>query len=203
MRMIDIAISAAIISNGRSGLTKTWPRLRDHISSRNEIETPIWLRSVTSHSSTPLSSTAPAMMAGLPTRAARNCAVNPQMHICRIGQYINSSSRGQERRYSARCRYISPQMRREMDCRGGDFKCGDFKCGDFKCGDFIGLEQIPFASERERVKMLAKTRSWSRFREQPRAEAALVLQPGFTLRALCSSAPMGAPGALLVFASPC
>jgi len=30
----------------------------------------------------------------------------------------------------------------------------------------------------------------------------LVLQPGFTLRALCSSAPMGAPGALLMFASP-
>src|SRR4051794_6453048 len=31
----------------------------------------------------------------------------------------------------------------------------------------------------------------------------LLLQPGFTLRALCSSAPMGAPGALLMFASPC
>src|SRR3954454_14439434 len=31
----------------------------------------------------------------------------------------------------------------------------------------------------------------------------LILQPGFTLRALCSSAPMGAPGALLMFASPC
>ena len=31
----------------------------------------------------------------------------------------------------------------------------------------------------------------------------LVLQPGFTLRALCSSAPMGAPGALLMFPSPC
>src|SRR3954452_5083373 len=34
-------------------------------------------------------------------------------------------------------------------------------------------------------------------------ENALVLQPGFTLRALCSSAPMGAPGALLMFPSPC
>jgi len=31
----------------------------------------------------------------------------------------------------------------------------------------------------------------------------LVLQPGFTLRMLCSSAPMGAPGALLMFPSPC
>jgi hypothetical protein len=37
------------------------------------------------------------------------------------------------------------------------------------------LEQIPFASERERVKMLVKTKSWSRFREQTRAEAALAL----------------------------
>ena len=35
------------------------------------------------------------------------------------------------------------------------------------------LEQIPFAFRRERVKMLAKTKSWSRFREQMRAEAAL------------------------------
>jgi hypothetical protein len=35
------------------------------------------------------------------------------------------------------------------------------------------LEQILFESERERVKMLAKTKSWSRFREQARAEAAL------------------------------
>jgi len=36
-----------------------------------------------------------------------------------------------------------------------------------------GLEQIPFASERERAKMLAKTKCWSRFRKQTRAEAAL------------------------------
>src|SRR5689334_6241424 len=35
------------------------------------------------------------------------------------------------------------------------------------------LEQIPFASERERVKKLAKTRSWSRFREGMRAQVAL------------------------------
>jgi hypothetical protein len=36
------------------------------------------------------------------------------------------------------------------------------------------LEHLhPFAFRRERVKMLAKTKSWSRFREQMRAEAAL------------------------------
>src|SRR3954462_6488098 len=36
------------------------------------------------------------------------------------------------------------------------------------------LEHLhPFASERERVKMLVKTKSWSRFRERMRAEAAL------------------------------
>ena len=49
-------ISAATSSHGRSGLTKTWPRLRDQISSRKLIATPIWLRSATSHSSTPPSS---------------------------------------------------------------------------------------------------------------------------------------------------
>src|SRR5580692_1532640 len=64
MRMIDMPISARTISNGRSGLTKTWPRLRDHISSRKEIDMPIWLRSVTSHSSTPPSRVAPAMTGG-------------------------------------------------------------------------------------------------------------------------------------------
>ncbi len=80
-------ISAATSSHGRSGLTKTWPRLRDHISSRKEIDTPIWLRSVTSHSSTPPSSVAPAMSAAvLPSRAARKLAVKPQMHICSTGQ---------------------------------------------------------------------------------------------------------------------
>ena len=42
---------------------------------------PIWLRSVTSHSSTPPSSVAPAMIAGLPIRARRKLAVKPQMHM--------------------------------------------------------------------------------------------------------------------------
>jgi hypothetical protein len=32
---------------------------------------------------------------------------------------------------------------------------------------------------------------------------ALLLQPGFTRRALCSSVPMGAPGALLMLPAPC
>ena len=40
------------------------------------------------------------------------------------------------------------------------------------------LEQIPFASERERVKMLVKTKSWSCFRLPMRAEAALARYVG-------------------------
>ena len=86
MRIADIRISAATSSQGRIGLTKTWPRLRDHISSRKLIATPIWLRSATSHSSTPPSSVAPASAAVLPMRLARKLAVNPQMHICSTGQ---------------------------------------------------------------------------------------------------------------------
>ena len=86
MRIIDIMISAATSSHGRIGLTNTWPRLRDHISSRKLIATPIWLRSATSHSSTPPSSVAPASTPALPIRAARKLAVKPQMHICSTGQ---------------------------------------------------------------------------------------------------------------------
>ena len=71
MRIIDMPISAATSSHGRSGLTKTWPRLRDHSSSRKLIATPIWLRSATSHSSTPPSSVPAATATGLPMRAAR------------------------------------------------------------------------------------------------------------------------------------
>ena len=66
MRMIDMPISAATNSHGRSGLTKTWPRLRDHNSSRNEIAIPIWLRRQTSHSSTPPSSVETATAAPEP-----------------------------------------------------------------------------------------------------------------------------------------
>ena len=79
-------ISAATSSHGRSGLTKTWPRLRDQISSRKVIATPIWLRSATSHSSTPPSSVAGREPPRLPMRLARKLAVKPQMHICSIGQ---------------------------------------------------------------------------------------------------------------------
>ncbi len=86
MRMIDMPISAATSSQGRSGLTKTWPRLRDHSSSRKLMATPICDRSATSHSSTPPSSVAPASAAPLPMRAIRKRAVNPQMHICSTGQ---------------------------------------------------------------------------------------------------------------------
>ena len=50
-------INAETSSHGRNGLTNTCPRLRDQISSRKEIATPIWLRNATSHSSTPPSST--------------------------------------------------------------------------------------------------------------------------------------------------
>ena len=86
MRITDIRISAPTNSQGRTGLTNTWPRLRDHISSMKLIATPIWLRSATSHSSTPPSNVAPASAAGLPMRDARKLAVKPQMHICRTGQ---------------------------------------------------------------------------------------------------------------------
>ena len=45
-------ISAATNSTGRSGDIIRLPRLRDHISSRNEIEKPSWPRNRMSHSST-------------------------------------------------------------------------------------------------------------------------------------------------------
>ena len=89
---------AATSSQGRSGLTKTWPRLRDQISSRKEIATPIWLRSATSQSRTPPSSMPMVTIAAPVPRAAKKLAVKPQMHICRVGQYASSSRRGQERR---------------------------------------------------------------------------------------------------------
>ena len=47
-----ITINAAMNSNGRSGLIIRLPILRDHISSRNEIEKPSWPRNRMSHSST-------------------------------------------------------------------------------------------------------------------------------------------------------
>ncbi len=86
MRIADTATSAASISQGRSGLTKTWARLRDQISSRKEIATPIWLRRATSHSNTPPSSAPPATATGAPARPARKEAVKPQISICNAGQ---------------------------------------------------------------------------------------------------------------------
>ncbi len=47
-----ITISAVMNSIGRSGLIIRLPILRDHISSRNEIEKPSWPRNRMSHSST-------------------------------------------------------------------------------------------------------------------------------------------------------
>src|ERR1700683_2817199 len=47
-----ITISAVMNSNGRNGLIIRLPRLRDHISSRNDTEKPSWPRNRMSHIST-------------------------------------------------------------------------------------------------------------------------------------------------------
>ncbi len=86
MRSADMPISAATSSTGRSGLTNTWPRLRDQTSSRKLTATPIWLRSATSQSNTPANSTPPATAVGLPSREAKKLAVKPQTHSCSVGQ---------------------------------------------------------------------------------------------------------------------
>ncbi len=56
------------------------------------------MRSATSHSSTPPSSALAAITPGLPIRAAKKLAVNPQMHSDSVGQYASSTSRGQDAR---------------------------------------------------------------------------------------------------------
>ena len=48
-RTMLMIISAATNSIGRSGVIIRLPRLRDHISSRNEIEKPSWPRNRMSH----------------------------------------------------------------------------------------------------------------------------------------------------------
>jgi hypothetical protein len=78
-------------SQGRSGLMKIWARLRDQISSRKLMATPIWLRMQTSQSSTPPSSAVaatrmPVACSPDTARLVMKRAVKPQMHICRIGQ---------------------------------------------------------------------------------------------------------------------
>ena len=92
-----MSMSAKISSHGRKGLTKRWPRLRDHISSMNTRESPIWPRNITSHRMTPASRT-PAACATHELLVTRNMVTRPQMIICTVGQYISSSRRGQERR---------------------------------------------------------------------------------------------------------
>ena len=61
-------------------------QVRDQISSRKEIATPIWLRRVISHSSTPPSSMPEITAPALPTRLAKKLAVKPQMHRVSVGQ---------------------------------------------------------------------------------------------------------------------
>ena len=86
IRMTDMPIKAATSSHGRNGLTKTWPKFRDHNSSRNEIVTPIWLRRHTSQSNTPPNSAETVTAAPVPKRRVRNVAVKPQMHMPNTGQ---------------------------------------------------------------------------------------------------------------------
>ena len=65
---------------------------------------PIWLRNATSHNSTPPSRVPAATATGALVRPAMKEAVKPQISICKVGQYASSSSRGQDRRYSAKWR---------------------------------------------------------------------------------------------------
>jgi hypothetical protein len=77
--------SATAHSHGRSGLANSWPRLRDHISSRNDTATPTLPRNKTSHSSTAAIST-PNACATKVELVTRNCDSSPQVSICITGQ---------------------------------------------------------------------------------------------------------------------
>jgi hypothetical protein len=59
---------------------------------------PIWLRSVTSHSSAPPSSIPAATVAAFSGSRISDRETKPQTRISSVGQYITSSTRGQERR---------------------------------------------------------------------------------------------------------
>jgi hypothetical protein len=59
--------------------------LRDHISSRNEIDRPSWLRNSASHSITAPSRT-PKARATYELFCEKNWLMNPQISICRVGQ---------------------------------------------------------------------------------------------------------------------
>ena len=80
-----MVISEATSSHGLSGLTNRWPRLRDHISSRKQIENPIWPRNSTSHSSTPAIST-PAASASQFEWLVKNWLISPHRIIWMVGQ---------------------------------------------------------------------------------------------------------------------
>ena len=94
-RMRLITISATTNSIGRSGLIIRLPMLRDHISSRNEIEKPSWPRNRMSHSITAPISVPPARgeEAGVLRDVGLQEAPGDHLHG---GQYIRSSSRGQD-----------------------------------------------------------------------------------------------------------
>ena len=78
VRIRLISMSAQISSQGRKGLTKRCPRLRDHISSMNTRERPIWPRNMMSHRMTPASRT-PAAWANHELLVMRNMVTRPQM----------------------------------------------------------------------------------------------------------------------------
>ena len=74
-------ISAATNSAGRRGLIIRWPRLRDHISSRNATENPSWPRTRMSHSSTaPMNSPAAWRRSRHSARVALQKAPHQHLH---------------------------------------------------------------------------------------------------------------------------
>ncbi len=97
VRMKLMTASAATSSYGLSGLTKICPRLRDHISSRNDSEMPRLARNSTSHSSTALIST-PAASATHELCWRKKSVMKPHRKSCTSGQYMSSRRRGHEPR---------------------------------------------------------------------------------------------------------
>lgn len=71
--------------------------MRDHISSMNTSESPIWPRNMTSQRITPASRT-PLACAIHELWVTRNMATRPQMIICTVVRYMSSTMRGHERR---------------------------------------------------------------------------------------------------------
>ena len=79
------SIIAAMSSKGLSGLAKSWPRLRAHISSRKEMLSPSWPRNSTSQSRTPASS-APAAFTSQLLCSRKNLVMKPQSTTWTMGQ---------------------------------------------------------------------------------------------------------------------